>query len=130
MLYKHVCASFEHAIVDAHHREPAQKVVISEVKRLRAQRLGALLDRRRGRNMLEYRVQKRGEVSRLVGEFLFGYPLPAYGVHHGEVALLVVGAELQKELKHALLRHSRVGGGFVDFIYHNNRTQSEFERLL
>src|SRR3989344_4618681 len=130
MLYKHVCASFEHAIVDAHHREPAQKVVISEVKRLRAKRLGALLDRRRGLHMLEYRVQERGEVSRLVGEFLFGYPLPADGVHHGEVALLVVGAELQKELKHSLLRHRRVGGGLVDFVYDDNRVQTNFERLF
>src|SRR3989344_5469303 len=129
VLYKHIRSRFKDAVINSHHREPAQKVVISEVKRLRAQRLGALLHRRRGRHMLEYRVQQRGEVSRLIGELFLGYPLPADRVDHGEVALLVVGAELQKELKHALLCHSRVGGGFIDFIYHDDRLQSEFERF-
>src|SRR3989344_1562663 len=130
MFYKYIRARFEHALIDAHHREPAEEVVVSEIKRLRAQWFGGEFRRGCRGHMLEYGVQERGQVGRLIGQLLFGYPLPADGVHHGEVALLVVGTELQKKLQHALLGHCRVGGGFVYFVDDDNRAQAELERLF
>src|SRR3989344_4174871 len=130
MFYKYIRARFEHALINAHQREPAEEVVVSEIKRLCAQGLGGEFRRGRRRHVLEYRVEQGREVGRLVGQLLFGYPLPADGVHHGEVALLVVGAELQKKFQHPLLGHRGVGGGFVYFVDDYNRAQAELERLF
>ncbi len=80
--------------------------------------------------MLEDNIEKRCEISRLIFKLTLRNTLTADSVHYREITLRVVGAELEKELKHCLLSPCRVGSWFVDLVDDNDRQKAKLKRLL
>ena len=120
-------AGLQGAAVQTSHGDAAEVAAIVE----RADHhLGVALGYDRRGYMLDNEVHKVADVLG-GGVPVFAHPaLLGAAVGGGELQLVVVGAEVEHEVEHSLLRGLGVAVGFVDLVDHHDRLQSQFDGLL
>ena len=80
--------------------------------------------------MLEYRLQKRREVSGFVGQFELGNPLPTDGIHYREIRLFVRSAKLEEQFQYLLFGARGVCRRLINFVDDDDWLEPQLQRLF
>ncbi len=120
-------ADLQAAAAHAPHGDPAEEVIMVEGRGLELDGAGRVHGRRG--DVLEDLLEQRLEVVGLLGGILRGPAVTARSVDHGELELLVAGAELDEQVEDLVQDLLRARVGAVNLVDHHERLEVVLERL-
>ena len=82
------------------------------------------------RYMRYYRVEQRGEIASRFARFRRSYARTRTAIHYGTVELVVVRAEVEKELEHLVHDFGGTGVGAIHLVHDDDDGQTERKRVL
>ena len=91
---------------------------------------GALQIPFRAGNLVDNHLEQGGHVGAGLVRLQAGVPLPGGGIAHGELQLVVVGAQLDEQVQHLVHHFRGAGPGPVDFIQHHHWLLAQGQSLF
>ncbi len=120
--------SLDGAIVNLADHDPTEEVGVIQCGDLQLQGLFHIANRRR--NMAQDGIKERPHVFAVCGHIRLGEAAQTTTEEIGEVALIIIGTELDEQVQHLADSHLRVCAGTIDLVDKNDRAQTLLKSLL